>query len=121
MITKRYSFLLLVIALSLLGLVIGCAPSYTEGDLDIARQMAYSEGYEEGHSDGYATGYLIGKAEGSTESTGIIQPTSSDFVYITRTGTKYHRASCRYLSQSSIKVERAEAIGNFGPCSVCDP
>ncbi len=43
-------------------------------------------------------------------------------VYITNTGTKYHKSSCRYLSQSKIKttVEKAVASGN-GACEVCKP
>ncbi len=137
MIPKRYSFLVLLIASSLLGLVVSCAPSSTEGDLDITYPVGYAQGYETGYDDGYTEGHLIGKSEsyetgyddgyteghliGKSESSDSFLPSNTDFVYITRTGTKYHRASCRYLSQSSIKVERAEAIGNFGACSVCDP
>lgn len=50
------------------------------------------------------------------------QNTASDIVYITRTGEKYHRAGCRYLSQSQIPIERQEAIRRgYTPCSVCRP
>lgn len=46
----------------------------------------------------------------------------SDIVYITKTGTKYHRAGCRYLSKSSIPITRQEAIARgYTPCSVCKP
>ncbi len=46
----------------------------------------------------------------------------SDIVYITRTGEKYHRGSCRYLSKSKIPIERKEAIARgYTPCSVCRP
>lgn len=43
-------------------------------------------------------------------------------VYITRTGSKYHRAGCQYLRQSCIKsdVNSARARG-LTPCSVCCP
>jgi len=43
-------------------------------------------------------------------------------VYITKTGSKYHRAGCRYLSKSSIPIslEDAKARG-YTPCSVCGP
>jgi hypothetical protein len=45
-----------------------------------------------------------------------------DIVYITNTGSKYHRAGCRYLSKSSIPIERKEAIAKgYTPCSVCKP
>lgn len=43
-------------------------------------------------------------------------------VYITRTGSKYHRGSCRYLRQSKIPISKADAIANgYEPCQVCNP
>jgi hypothetical protein len=46
----------------------------------------------------------------------------NDTVYITRTGKKYHRGDCRYLSQSKIPIKRwkAEQEG-YEPCKVCRP
>lgn len=43
-------------------------------------------------------------------------------VYITRTGHKYHRAGCRYLSKSCIPLMlvQADRMG-YEPCSVCNP
>jgi hypothetical protein len=48
--------------------------------------------------------------------------TQESVVYVTRTGTKYHKSSCRYLSQSKIKttLKKAIAAGN-GACKVCKP
>ncbi len=46
----------------------------------------------------------------------------STTVYVTRTGTKYHRAGCRYLSSSKIAISLADAKARgYKPCSVCDP
>ena len=42
-------------------------------------------------------------------------------VYVTRTGTKYHRGSCRYLRYSKIPIDLESAKRNYGPCSVCRP
>ncbi len=42
-------------------------------------------------------------------------------VYITRTGQKYHRIGCRYLSKSCIPVSLNEAKTRYGACSVCNP
>lgn len=43
-------------------------------------------------------------------------------VYITKTGTKYHVSSCRYLRESKISVSLSEARDRgYGPCSVCKP
>lgn len=47
---------------------------------------------------------------------------SSSIVYITRTGAKFHRGSCRYLRESKIKISRSEAIAQgYEPCKVCRP
>jgi micrococcal nuclease len=55
-----------------------------------------------------------------------ISPASSDAassnptVYITRTGSKYHAAGCRYLSKSCIPISLNDAISQgYTPCSVC--
>ncbi|MEJ2109936.1 MAG: thermonuclease family protein [Acidobacteriota bacterium] len=42
-------------------------------------------------------------------------------VYVTRTGSKYHRDGCRYLSKSKIPMPLKEAARRYGPCSVCRP
>jgi hypothetical protein len=42
-------------------------------------------------------------------------------VYVTRTGAKYHRDGCRYLSRSKIPMSLAEASKRFAPCKVCKP
>jgi len=42
-------------------------------------------------------------------------------VYITRTGTKYHRPGCRYLRKSKIPIPLKEAKQHYSPCSVCNP
>ena len=42
-------------------------------------------------------------------------------VYITRTGAKYHRGSCRYLRYSKIPITLENAKRSYGPCSVCRP
>ncbi|MBW3599984.1 MAG: hypothetical protein KY475_22265 [Planctomycetes bacterium] len=42
-------------------------------------------------------------------------------VYVTRTGEKYHRGGCRYLSKSKIPISLNRARASYSPCSVCDP
>jgi phosphatidylserine/phosphatidylglycerophosphate/cardiolipin synthase-like enzyme len=48
-------------------------------------------------------------------------PTANEtIVYVTRTGKKYHRAGCRYLSKSMIPMKLEEAIAaGYSACSVC--
>lgn len=43
-------------------------------------------------------------------------------VYITRTGEKYHRGSCRYLHSSKIAIKKSEARAQgYDACKVCRP
>lgn len=44
------------------------------------------------------------------------------YVYITKTGKKYHKSGCKYLKKSKIKktLKWAKANG-YKPCSVCKP
>jgi len=50
-----------------------------------------------------------------------IQPVQ-EVVYITKTGKKYHKATCRYLKSSKIKVAKTEAKeSGYTACKVCKP
>jgi hypothetical protein len=42
-------------------------------------------------------------------------------VYVTKTGSKYHRASCSSLSKSKIEMPLAEAAKHYGACKNCKP
>lgn len=65
----------------------------------------------------------IKPVSGSSGSSGSSNTKSKETtVYITATGSKYHRSGCRYLRQSkySISLSNAKAQG-YTPCSVCRP
>ena len=47
--------------------------------------------------------------------------TSVTTVYITETGTKYHRTDCRYLKNSRIPIPISELSSKYTPCNVCRP
>jgi hypothetical protein len=52
----------------------------------------------------------------------VAQDPQSATVYITKTGKKYHKDGCRYLSQSKIKTTLKEAKANgYTACKVCHP
>lgn len=52
----------------------------------------------------------------------ITHVASSQTVYITRTGEKYHDDGCRYLSQSKIKNTLPDVLkAGYTACSVCKP
>lgn len=43
-------------------------------------------------------------------------------VYVTDTGSKYHKESCRYLKYSKTKMTLdSAAIAGYGACKVCRP
>jgi hypothetical protein len=43
-------------------------------------------------------------------------------VYVTRTGKRYHRDVCRYLSMSKIRMTLKDAKAQgYTPCKVCRP
>lgn len=58
--------------------------------------------------------------EKDTES--LQQDKIETIVYVTKSGTKYHRDGCGYLKKSKIPIslEDAEAKG-YTPCSKCNP
>ncbi len=44
------------------------------------------------------------------------------YVYITKTGKKYHKGDCRYLKKSKVKITLEEACKRgYTPCKVCKP
>jgi len=46
----------------------------------------------------------------------------SQIVYITETGSKYHKSGCRYLKKSKIAISLESALSQgYTPCSVCKP
>ena len=70
----------------------------------------YSKGYDEGYTQGYYVGFS--DAAGAT----------ADPVYITLSGTKYHRAGCSYLNDSAVMTSRSAAIADgYTACSRCNP
>jgi micrococcal nuclease len=42
-------------------------------------------------------------------------------VYVTRTGTKYHRAECRLVARSSTAIPLTDAVKKYQPCAICKP
>lgn len=51
-----------------------------------------------------------------------ISTNQTDIVYITLTGTKYHRADCMYTKENDCTaVSKAEAAQTHKPCKFCNP
>ena len=59
-------------------------------------------------------------ANGTTEKVTKTVTASEPKVYVTKTGDKYHSASCGYLHSSSIAMGKYEAQSKgYSACSVC--
>lgn len=47
---------------------------------------------------------------------------NEETVYVTKTGTKYHKSTCRYVAKSKIAMPKTEAQNKgYKACSVCKP
>lgn len=59
----------------------------------------------------------------STDNSPVTLPedTKDITVYVTKTGEKYHRSGCQYLSKSKIAMDLSEAAESYSPCSKCNP
>lgn len=52
----------------------------------------------------------------------VYSPPVSHTVYITDTGTKYHRSGCQYLRKSKYAIDLGDAKRQgYEPCSKCNP
>jgi micrococcal nuclease len=63
-------------------------------------------------------------ATGQTAPVPLASPVAAattDTVYVTKTGQKYHRAGCRSLARSQIPMPLAEAAARYGACGICKP
>ena len=99
----------------------------------------YNDGYDDGQKAGYNSGYSNGLSEGkasakaaastasstsNSSSSGTSTQATSDpqsvTVYITNTGSKYHRSGCQYLRKSCIPIslDNAKSRG-YTACSKC--
>lgn len=109
---------------------------YSEGYAD-GKSDGYSEGKTAGYNSGYSKGFSEGKASvktttstastasssssssGGTSTPAVSEPQSVT-VYITNTGSKYHRSGCQYLRKSCIPIslDNAKSRG-YTACSKC--
>lgn len=48
-------------------------------------------------------------------------PAADGTVYVTNSGTKFHRATCRFLQDSRRPLTRANAERSYDACGVCKP
>jgi len=76
--------------------------------------------------DGNAAQRQFGSRATVSSRAGAVQTIGAEnqnsIVYITKSGTKYHRAGCRFLGQSDVPISLAEAKRRgYTPCATCKP
>lgn len=99
---------------------------YTIEQLRSEVDDSYDEGYDDGWSDGAKAQkesdqeYINEHYSNGYASSNSYDDYATATVYITDTGSKYHRYGCQYLRQSchEISISNAEAQG-YTPCSRC--
>lgn len=102
---------------------------YTIEQLRSDARDSYDEGYDIGYDEGADAQRKSTQHNNEHDGNGYVSQSSDDnydddnittTVYITDTGSKYHRYGCQYLRQSchSISLSDAKSQG-YEPCSVC--
>lgn len=67
------------------------------------------------------SGYSSNDADSNVYNSSV-SDSSDEVVYISRTGSKYHRQSCRTLKGNGIQSTLSEALSmGLEPCKVCNP
>lgn len=102
--------------------------SDANAQITAAEQSSYQDGFKAGedygYNSGYSKGYNAAKNAGSSNWTVTYNGgsnTQEQTVYVTDTGSKYHRAGCSYLiSSNAISLSDALARG-YTACSRCNP
>jgi hypothetical protein len=106
------------------------AKGYFESQLKDKYDEGYNKGYEDSSED-YSNNYSNGNNYDNSsydddlskiwdEDYNNEEDTTEEIVYVTRTGTKYHKDGCQYLSHSKIEMELNDAIAQgYTKCSKC--
>ena len=111
---------------------------YTEG-FSAERLQGYDEGLAEGLKNVPQVSESTDKSEMASTSLPVFTPypveepvpdrsvpaadePTEQVVYVTKSGTKYHRGTCSHLSKSKIEKSLAEAKNaGYEPCKTCNP
>ena len=110
----------------------GYSAGYEEGKNKFYN-LGYDEGFEDaeekyydiGYDKGYDVGYAAASLKTSTSYSQSYNSSGSSYnvsqtVYVTNTGTKYHKSGCQYLHSSKIAINLNEAKKQgYDPCSKC--
>jgi len=83
-----------------------------------SQQTSYSNSaYTQSHSYSSGTSYKASTAKSQDKEE------DNNYMYVARTGKKYHRSWCQYVAGKSDtkKISLEEAKESYSPCSKCNP
>lgn len=108
------------------GKAIKPSPKITYNGKKLVKGTDYTLSYKSNNKVGTAKIIIKGKGNFTGKQTVSFKikgkKGSSGTVYITNTGAKYHRGSCKWLYASKIPISKSEAIAEgYEPCKVCRP
>ena len=84
--------------------------------------LKWIELLEKGTLEDHGIVYPIVEETDPTETTEATDSQEGRTVYITNSGSKYHTANCRWVSDSCIEISYADAIARgYTPCGTCNP
>jgi len=88
----------------------------------IAKSSSSSQGSSNSSTGQKSKSSEITESKGGTKTTTEPETDYKEEVYITKTGSKYHRGNCRHLKSSKIPIslEKAKSDG-YEPCKTCKP
>jgi len=88
--------------------------------LTVPPNVLYTEVFRKCQEEAQAAGLGLWRAEIAKKVAAPQALTEATKYYITKTGSKYHREGCRYLSKSANEITKDDATARgYGPCSVC--
>ncbi len=88
----------------------------------IAKSSSSSQGSSNSSTGQKSKSSETTESKGGTKTTTEPETDYKEEVYITKTGSKYHRGNCRHLksSKTPISLEKAKSDG-YEPCKTCKP
>ena len=117
---------LLAASIGFVGGADGDLNDITIGNYDQGYEQGYEDGYNKGFTKGYVRGYDEGAEEDNVSNNSSKNVSSSSSpqitatVYVTNTGSKYHKNGCQYLHSSKIAIDLNDAKRQgYDPCSKC--
>ena len=64
---------------------------------------------------------IVKKKSSSPQDQTDLEPAEDVTVYVTASGTRYHQAGCRSVTESAEAISLSEVVDRYQPCGRCKP